>query len=321
MNRDLIENPNNYDEFYRTLTTIFITEIDEDRIPVIRDFWDYKDQIINGIINDQIDIGHDALILSIRRVTKGRGYGAKLIALVLFILSIVAVFFNLIVAGFLIIASVIFYITYKYQKQKENLKIQNDIYDNLISGNFQYGYYLLVSYYLIGGLSLRKKTNDSYYQIYTRNESPKNLITETVAHQITAEDNMTEEQIEAYDVGMLQCMLTMAMADGVVDENEIKAIASIYEGVWNKTADKNEIRRIADEMANKGFNDVFKMEGIHDFYNIEMRKDIIKAGYLVARADGVLSQSEKDRLGEIANAIQITGAQIKEAIDEVKSLS
>ena len=51
-----------------------------------------------------------------------------------------------------------------------------------------------------------------------------------------------------------------------------------------------------------------------------MRKDIIKAGYLVARADGVLSQSEKDRLGEIANAIQITGAQIKEAIDEVKSL-
>jgi len=316
-----IDNPKNYEEYFKTLTTKYFSSVDDNRLPVIRDFWDYKDQIINGIINDQIEIGHDALILRIRGVTKGRGYGAKLIALVLFILSIVAVFFNLIVAGFLIIASVIFYITYKYQKQKENLKIQNDIYDNLISGNFQYGYYLLVSYYLIGGLSLRKKTNDSYYQIYTRNESPKNLITETVAHQITAEDNMTEEQIEAYDVGMLQCMISMALADGVIDDNEIRVIATIYESLWKKPVQESEIRRVADQMATQGYNDLFTLQGIHNYYNVEMRKDFIKAGYLVANADGEITESERARMNVIAEAIKITPEQIREAVEEVKNLN
>jgi len=73
-------------------------------------------------------------------------------------------------------------------------------------------------------------------------------------------------------------------------------------------------------MLEKGFHDVFKIAGIHDYYNIEVRKDIIKAGYMVACADGEINEAEKTRLIEIANAIQITEGQINEAIDEVNKM-
>jgi len=50
-----------------------------------------------------------------------------------------------------------------------------------------------------------------------------------------------------------------------------------------------------------------------------MRKDFIKAGYLVAIADGEITESERSRMGVIAEAIKITPEQIREAIKEVKN--
>lgn len=138
--------------------------------------------------------------------------------------------------------------------------------------------------------------------------------------QFNQQTQLTKDQLEAYDIGMLQCMISIAIIDGNLEQNEIDMIAIIYESSWKKSADKDQIRNLANNMMKNGFHDVFNIADIHHYYDVEMRKDIIKAGYMVAFADGDISESEKNRLIEIANAIKITDVQIKEAFDEVNKM-
>ncbi len=112
-------------------------------------------------------------------------------------------------------------------------------------------------------------------------------------------------------------MVAMMLADGVVDDDEIRAIRSVYEKMAGTTLSDADVQRDIQRVR----NDRSDVEGVlaefRGALNDAGKEMVIKAAYFVASADGDFSRDEQELLTRIANALEMSSAHAAGVIQEV----
>ena len=115
---------------------------------------------------------------------------------------------------------------------------------------------------------------------------------------------------------MLDCMLSICLADGDVDLQEIQSIAAAYSEIIGQPADVNFLNGLAQERlqlsatTESGLADPFgklilRLERERCFLDDNGREMILESAFRVACADGVIESSEDRQLRAIAKALDI----------------
>lgn len=102
---------------------------------------------------------------------------------------------------------------------------------------------------------------------------------------------------------LMQSMLTTALADGHLDDDEIATIAEACEDVVHEHLDPESIRQIGEQIKQKGdaiFEEI-RYEG--KMLNLDSRKAIIDACVLVLMVDGDIDARETAAVNAIAQQL------------------
>jgi uncharacterized membrane protein YebE (DUF533 family) len=122
---------------------------------------------------------------------------------------------------------------------------------------------------------------------------------------------------------LMQSMLTTALADGHIDDEEVTAIIDACEEVVHEHLDPESIRRLADLVEKRGdaIMEEIRYEG--KMLNLDARKAIIDACVLVLMADGNIDVRETAAVNVIAQQLGFSDiesqAMIADAISADKN--
>ncbi len=118
--------------------------------------------------------------------------------------------------------------------------------------------------------------------------------------------------IEAeFHVAMRRVMIQMMIADGVIDDQEIEAVARFYRQVTDRNLDPERIRAEAEELSasDEPLTDyVAQVRGQLNDYGKEI---VIRAALSVASADGYFSDEEKQFLTELGAAMDMSPPHLR----------
>ncbi len=108
---------------------------------------------------------------------------------------------------------------------------------------------------------------------------------------------------------MRDVMMLMMLADGHIDDSEVETIQAIYRQLADRELLATTVRNDADRLQGKSVHSV--LEPLAGTLNESGKELVIKAAIMVAFADGEFAEEEKQLLGDIAGAIQMTPAHFK----------
>lgn len=117
---------------------------------------------------------------------------------------------------------------------------------------------------------------------------------------------------------MRRVMVLMMLADGVVDEGEIKTIQEVFGKIAKRTISRDEVEKeiaAAKAAGGAGVEDYCKkMTG---FLNDSGKEMVVRAAFLVAAADGKFEEEEKSLLSRIAKSLELSPAHYRGIIVEM----
>jgi uncharacterized tellurite resistance protein B-like protein len=118
-----------------------------------------------------------------------------------------------------------------------------------------------------------------------------------------------EHQEAEFRQAMRRVLVLMMLADGVVEESEIAAIQTILGKLESRTIERAEIEAELAR-ARSGSTDIAEYcKSMAGYLNDAGREMVVKAALLVAAADGTIDDSERDALGKMAMALNMTKTQ------------
>lgn len=139
----------------------------------------------------------------------------------------------------------------------------------------------------------------------------------TFKEEILDYDPSTDQAVEAeFQLAIKRVMVLMMMADGVIDDDEVTAISELYSRIAKEPFGEEQVRAeiSAAEAAGKSASDYLTQVG--PYINDSGKELILKAGIVVAAADGEFQDEEKLLLLEMAKALQVSPAHLKRLLDE-----
>lgn len=115
---------------------------------------------------------------------------------------------------------------------------------------------------------------------------------------------------------LMQSMLTTALADGHIDDEEVEAIIEACESVVHEHLDPESVRRLAALVEKKGdaILDEIRYEG--KMLNLDARKAIVDACVLVLMADGGIDVRETAAVNAIAQQLDFSEIEAQSMIAE-----
>jgi uncharacterized tellurite resistance protein B-like protein len=127
-----------------------------------------------------------------------------------------------------------------------------------------------------------------------------------------------QEEAEAeFRTVMRRVMIDLMMADGVMEEEELKTVAAIYEKVSGKPLSKRrldeELKRLEKEGPGGTVAFLRKSQGL---LNEKGKQLVMHAALAVAFADGSVQDEEKVLLAQFADAMGLTAKQFKALLAE-----
>lgn len=136
-----------------------------------------------------------------------------------------------------------------------------------------------------------------------------------------ADDNdMDEEEFEAeFHRAIKRVMVLMMLADGVVDDEEVRVIQKIFGQLTSRKMSVSEVQAEIDRVENAGHDVESALAGCASGLNANGKAMVIKAAYLVAAADGEFHEDEKAMIRSIGRTLEMSSAEVKSAINSLKS--
>ena len=132
----------------------------------------------------------------------------------------------------------------------------------------------------------------------------------------------TREIQSEFQKAIRRTMILMMVADGEIDEGEIKSIKRIYGTLSEDGTELNEDEiRAEAESAQKDRPDLMDyMRNIAPFLNEAGKDKVIRCAYMVAMADGEFAKEEKLLIDEIAEYLEISPIHLKGLYMEMKAM-
>ena len=121
-----------------------------------------------------------------------------------------------------------------------------------------------------------------------------------------------------FERAVKRTMVMMMMADGVVDAEEIKTIREVYANVMDRELPEEAVRDEIRKAKQSHRSLTEQLSQLAGGLNSEGKEIVLKAAFLVAMADGELHDDEKQLLVNIGEALQMTQAHMRGAVDSLR---
>lgn len=117
---------------------------------------------------------------------------------------------------------------------------------------------------------------------------------------------------------MLRAMITMAAADGDLADVESVTVSAVFEKVSGETVDASEIEATAASIAGDAKALTADLKAASGALEEDAKESIVRAAYLVLRADGVVAMQERKKLVDIANALKMPEIHVSAILEEIE---
>ena len=125
--------------------------------------------------------------------------------------------------------------------------------------------------------------------------------------QLDPDAGRKEFQAE-FHAAVKRTLALMSLADGHVDDAEVKTIADIYGSLTDRAVSEDEVRNEIEQARRDG-RDVSQYLGtVGGMLNEHGKEMVVRAAVMVAAADGTFQDEEKVLLAGIAKALQMSSA-------------
>lgn len=122
----------------------------------------------------------------------------------------------------------------------------------------------------------------------------------------------TERQAEAlYVVAMKQTMIGILLADGVVDEDEVRAVQEICQDLGGLPISEADVRAEIAAMQQERASPLELVARVAGNLNDSGKENVVRAAYRIAASDGFVSDSELELMAEIGKALELSAAHYR----------
>ena len=127
-------------------------------------------------------------------------------------------------------------------------------------------------------------------------------------------------QVEAlFMVAMKQVMIAVLLADGVIDDDEVKELQATYEDLAGVEISEQDLREEIDVIQKQGSDAIQLITHLGPGLNDKGKEMVITAAYQIAAADGHIDESESRLIEEVALAMEVTKAHLRGILAELES--
>jgi tellurite resistance protein len=112
-------------------------------------------------------------------------------------------------------------------------------------------------------------------------------------------------------------MVEMMLADGTVDEEELVVIRQVYGQLAGRDITDDEVRKEIVEAETRSGDVISSLRQIAGNLNDKGKEMVIRAAFMVAAADGQFQDEEKELIGSIGQALEMSSAHLNGVISSV----
>ena len=139
--------------------------------------------------------------------------------------------------------------------------------------------------------------------------------------EILSYDPAVESQkIESYFfISCKQVMISMLLADGVIDDSEVKMLQQQFQQITGTFVPEDELREEILQISQQGADTQQTLTELAPSLNDQGKETIIRAAYSIAHSDGKIAESEERYLFELGQILELSNAQMKEIFTQANS--
>lgn len=119
---------------------------------------------------------------------------------------------------------------------------------------------------------------------------------------------------------MLRAMISMAAADGDVADVESATISAIFEKVSGETVERDEVEKAAHGITGDSKALAADLSAAAGDVDKKGKEAILRAAYLVLRADGIVAAQERKKLADIANGLKMPEIHVNVILEQLEEL-
>ena len=129
----------------------------------------------------------------------------------------------------------------------------------------------------------------------------------------SAEKDILSEQQKA----IKKLLIMMILADGKVQDSEIHMFHKVYRETTNRIVD--DIYAEIDQVRTENKSPRQYLKEVSGYLNDEGKEQIIRAGMMIAKADGEIDATEIEMINQFGKSLDMTPEQVKKAMGLVVS--
>jgi uncharacterized tellurite resistance protein B-like protein len=142
--------------------------------------------------------------------------------------------------------------------------------------------------------------------------------TEILEYDSEAVGANAARQVDAiFVVAIKQVMIAMLLADGVIDDEEVKELQMIFEKVSGISVTEQDLREEIAVVQQQDSEALEIVQKLSPHLNDKGKELVISAAFNIAAADGHVDESETRFLKEIADAMELTPAHLNGLLAEL----
>lgn len=104
---------------------------------------------------------------------------------------------------------------------------------------------------------------------------------------------------------LIRCMIAITVADDVLEDDEVKAVRSLYKRVTGSEIGEAIVRDTAQEMMKSGVDIIAELKNTQSSLDKESKEKIIIASLYILAADGVMDEGEEMFLEDIRDGLKV----------------
>ena len=127
-------------------------------------------------------------------------------------------------------------------------------------------------------------------------------------------------QIEAFfHIAVKQVMIAMLLADGIIDDSEVKMLQSVYLELTGTQIPEEELREEISVIQASGSSALDLIKELTPQLNDPGKETVMRAAYSIANADGRIDDTESTLLAELGDGMGLTTAHMQGILAEIST--
>ena len=138
-----------------------------------------------------------------------------------------------------------------------------------------------------------------------------------LGYMLKGEEGQNKAKARGLHKAVVQSMVSVALADGEVKDEEVKSIIKIYKNLFHHEISEDDVWSIIESIVNDSDFDIQEtLVDVKSILDSSMKNLIVRASFFVASADGEIHEDEKDTLLEIVGGLARGTDEVTDILDD-----